>query len=119
MTLFLWFVGCYLISFSQQNEAASMQACSQCIRYSVSQFETLEPHLCQKVIDIYPKTKAAHVAGLILGRKKMNEGAFQDAIKIFEASFDDDPVITLIINGLLGDCYSELKKYNKALTYYH
>lgn len=116
--LFLCFIVSSFIGLSQQNEVESMQACSECIRYSVLMFEPFEADRCQKVIDAYPKTTGANVAGLILGRNKMEEGDFKQAIAILEKSIGGDPILQILTLGLLGDCHSELQEYKKALSYY-
>lgn len=48
----------------------------------------------------------------------MDVGKFEDAILTLENLENNTPFLELIVAGLIGDCYSELQKYDKALTFY-
>lgn len=53
-----------------------------------------------------------------LGNLYFEQGRFEDAIEALEkVDFEDTYLMTLAI-GTLGDCYSELGDYAKAVTYY-
>lgn len=57
-------------------------------------------------------------AQYLLGRQYMNKGEFKKAIETLEKVDLDDTYNAAMAIGLQGDCYSELKQYKEAFSYY-
>lgn len=67
----------------------------------------------------YANTKSANLANAYLGGLYLKKGEFQKAVDALgEYSSTGSPVIDPLVLGMLGDGYSELKDYSKAITYY-
>lgn len=70
------------------------------------------------IIENYSGTETANTAKLYAGISYMNVGRFDDAIdylQSYEATGSYGPILK---NGNLGDAYSELQDYEKALGFY-
>jgi tetratricopeptide (TPR) repeat protein len=70
------------------------------------------------IIDNYSGTPAANLSCYYAGISYLNLGKFEvaiDYLKDFSAKGDLMPIMK---NGALGDCYAELKNFDKALSYY-
>ena len=73
----------------------------------------------QLIADEYSNTKSANVANAYLGGLYLKKGEYQKAVDALgEYSSTGSPVIDPLVLGMLGDGYSELKDYSKAITYY-
>ena len=73
----------------------------------------------EKIADEYSNTKSANIANAYLGGLYLKKGEFQKAVDALgEYSTTGSPVIDPLILGMLGDGYSELKEYSKAIKYY-
>jgi tetratricopeptide (TPR) repeat protein len=73
----------------------------------------------EKIAEEYSSTKSANLANAYLGGLYLQKGEFQKAIDALgNYSSTGSPVIDPLILGMLGDAYSELKDYKKAITYY-
>ena len=71
------------------------------------------------IADEYSNTKSANIANAYLGGLYLKKGEFQKAVDALgEYSSTGSPVIDPLVLGMLGDAYSELKQYDKAITYY-
>ena len=71
------------------------------------------------IADEYSNTKSANIANAYLGGLYLKKGEFQKAVDALgEYSTTGSPVIDPLILGMLGDGYSELKEYSKAIKYY-
>ena len=67
----------------------------------------------------YSNTKSANIANAYLGGLYLKKGEFKKAVDALgEYSSTGSQVIDPLVLGMLGDGYSELKDYNKAVTYY-
>jgi tetratricopeptide (TPR) repeat protein len=73
----------------------------------------------EKIADEYSNTKSANLANVYLGGLYLKKGEFQKAIEsLGKYSTTGSVVIDPLVLGMLGDAYSELKDYNKAVTFY-
>ncbi|MHB1176908.1 MAG: tetratricopeptide repeat protein [Daejeonella sp.] len=73
----------------------------------------------EKIADEYSNTKSANIANAYLGGLYLQKGEFQKAVDALgKYSSTGSPVIDPLVLGMLGDAYSELKDYDKAVTYY-
>lgn len=73
----------------------------------------------ETIADEYSNTKSANIANAYLGGLYLKKGEFQKAVDALgEYSSTGSPVIDPLVLGMLGDGYSELKDYGKAITYY-
>lgn len=73
----------------------------------------------EKIAEEYSNTKSANIANAYLGGLYLDKGEFQKAAEALgKYSSTGSPVIDPLVLGMLGDAYSELKDYDKAVTYY-
>jgi len=73
----------------------------------------------ETIANEYSSTKSANLANAYLGGLYLQKGEFAKAVEVLESySSTGSPVIDPLVQGMLGDAYSELKDYNKAETYY-
>lgn len=73
----------------------------------------------EKIADEYSNTKSANIANAYLGGLYLKKGEFKKAVDALgKYSSTGSPVIDPLVLGMLGDSYSELKDYSKAVTYY-
>ncbi|MBC7743571.1 MAG: tetratricopeptide repeat protein [Flavobacterium sp.] len=73
----------------------------------------------ETIANEYSSTKSANIANAYLGGLYLKKGEFQKAVDALgEYSSTGSQVIDPLVLGMLGDGYSELKDYNKAITYY-
>lgn len=73
----------------------------------------------EKIAEEYSNTKSANIANAFLGGLYLKKGEFQKAVDALgKYSSTGSPVIDPLVLGMLGDAYSELKDYSKAVTYY-
>lgn len=73
----------------------------------------------EKIADEYSSTKSANLANAYLGGLYLQKGEFQKAAEVLgNYSNTGSPVIDPMVQGMLGDAYSELKDYKKAIGYY-
>ena len=73
----------------------------------------------EKVAEEYSNTKSANIANAYLGGLYLKKGEFQKAVDALgKYSSTGSPVVDPLVLGMLGDAYSELKDYSKAVTYY-
>lgn len=72
----------------------------------------------KKVADEYSGTDAGELAALSAGQALYEQGKWQDAIKYLENAATGEPVLDANTEALIGDCYVNLKKYDKALEYF-
>ncbi|MGV3508398.1 MAG: tetratricopeptide repeat protein [Sphingobacteriaceae bacterium] len=73
----------------------------------------------EKIAEEYSNTKSANLANAYLGGLYLQKGEFQKAADVLgNYSATGSPVIDPLVQGMLGDAYSELKDYGKAETYY-
>lgn len=73
----------------------------------------------ETIAEEYSNTKSANIANAYLGGLYLNKGEFQKAVDALgKYSSTGSPIIDPLVLGMLGDAYSELKDYKKAITYY-
>lgn len=73
----------------------------------------------EKIAEEYSNTKSANLANAYLGGLYLEKGQFQKAADALgKYSSTGSPVVDPLVLGMLGDAYSELKDYGKAVTYY-
>ena len=73
----------------------------------------------EKIAEEYSNTKSANIANAYLGGLYLKKGEFQKAVEALgKYSSTGSPVVDPLVLGMLGDAYSELKDYGKAVTYY-
>lgn len=73
----------------------------------------------EKIAEEYSNTKSANISNAYLGGLFLQKGEFQKAAEALgNYSSTGSPLIDPLVLGMLGDAYSELKDYNKAITYY-
>ncbi len=73
----------------------------------------------EKIEEEYSNTKSANIANAYLGGLYLEKGEFQKAAEALgKYSSTGSPVIDPLVLGMLGDSYSELKDYKKAVTFY-
>ena len=73
----------------------------------------LEPAVKQ-----YDGKQGGELAQFVLARQYMTKGNFTKAIDELEDLDVNDTYLSVFKVGLQGDCYSEMKKYDKALSLY-
>lgn len=73
----------------------------------------------EKIAEEYSNTKSANIANAYLGGLYLDKGEYKKAADALgKYSSTGSPVIDPLVLGMLGDAYSELKDYKKAITYY-
>jgi len=73
----------------------------------------------EKIAEEYSNTKSANLANAYLGGLYLQKGEFQKATDALgKYSSNGSPIIDPLVLGMLGDAYSELKEYSKAITFY-
>ena len=72
----------------------------------------------ENILSDYSGTESANLANYYLGSIYLREGQFQKAIdKLSDYTAKDDLTGSLRL-GMIGDAYSELNNFNKAVEYY-
>lgn len=75
----------------------------------LSVFELLKTNLSRKDINLLNM-----YAGLCLSKTGMYDGSLNYLTKVKTS----DPLINILVKKLIGDCYTELQKYDEAIKYY-
>ncbi len=70
------------------------------------------------IADNYSGTNAGNTAKLYAGICNLQLGKFQEAIDYLEDYSACDDITPAVKNGALGDAYSELKDFDKAMSFY-
>lgn len=70
------------------------------------------------IIEEYDGTRSANLANYYSGVIYLQQGKFQEAIDYLEHYSAKDEITRVEAIGLLGDAYSELKQYDKAISQY-
>jgi tetratricopeptide (TPR) repeat protein len=68
--------------------------------------------------DEYSGTKAANMANYYAGIAYLNLGEFENAIEYLDKFSSNDPVLSVIAKGAIGDAFLELEQADDALEYY-
>lgn len=72
----------------------------------------------KKIADKYSGTDAGDLAALSAGQALYNQGKYQEAAKYLEDGMTGEKVLDANTLALVGDCYVNLKKYDKAIEYF-
>jgi len=73
----------------------------------------------EKIAEEYSSTKSANLANAYLGGLYLQKGEFEKAIDALgNYSSTGSPVIDPLVLGMMGDAHSELKQYDKSITFY-
>lgn len=73
----------------------------------------------KEIADEYSNTKSANIANAYLGGLYLKQGEYENAINYLEKySATGSKILDPLVIGLTGDAYSELKDYNKAISFY-
>lgn len=72
----------------------------------------------KKVADKYSGTDAGELAALSAAESYYNLGKYKEAAQCLEGFSTSEPVLMANALALTGDCYVNLKQYDKALDYF-
>lgn len=70
------------------------------------------------IADEYSGTKAGNLANYYAGISYLNRGEFENAIEYLDKFSSDDPILSVIATGAIGDAFLELGQPGEALDYY-
>ena len=70
------------------------------------------------IISDYKMTKAANLSKYYAGICNLHLGDYETAISYLKSFSSSDMMISSVANGAIGDAYSELGEYSKAISYY-
>jgi tetratricopeptide (TPR) repeat protein len=70
------------------------------------------------IIDEYGATKAANLANYYAGLCYLSLGQPEDAIEYLDNFKGNDPVLSIVAKGAIGDAFADLNQPNEALEYY-
>ncbi|MDR1022640.1 MAG: tetratricopeptide repeat protein [Prevotellaceae bacterium] len=68
--------------------------------------------------DRYGSTKAGNLACYYAGLAYLYTGLYDEALTFFKKYSPDDKLSKALVNGNIGDTYSELQDYDKAISHY-
>lgn len=72
----------------------------------------------KKVADQYGSSDAGNLAALSAAEAYYNQGKYKEAVAYLEKFSTSEPVLAANALALTGDCYVNLKQYDKALDYF-
>ena len=70
------------------------------------------------VADEYSGTKAGNLANYYAGVCYLNQGEYEKAISLLDEFDSNDPILSVIAEGAIGDAFLELDQPKEALEYY-
>tara|TARA_B100000767_G_C19645827_1_gene484537 strand:+ start:176 stop:874 length:699 start_codon:yes stop_codon:yes gene_type:complete len=70
------------------------------------------------IIDEYGSTKAANLANYYAGLCYLSLGQPEDAIEYLDNFKGNDPVLSIVAKGAIGDAFADLNQPKEALEYY-
>jgi TolA-binding protein len=73
----------------------------------------------EQIVEDYPMTDAASLAGFYAGAIALKQGKFSLAILYLEDFSSNDILVQARAYSLMGDAHMELKDYSNAATFYH
>lgn len=73
----------------------------------------------KEVADKYSGTKAGNLANYYAGTCALNLGQFQEAISYFDNFSANDPLLSVVATGSIGDAFMEINQPKEALEYYN
>ncbi len=71
-----------------------------------------------EIAEEYGNTKAGNLAHYYAGVAYLNLGNYEEAIAHLDAFSADDPILSVIATGAIGDAFLELGQSGEALEYY-
>lgn len=71
------------------------------------------------IADEYAGTKAGNLANYYAGVSYLQMGQYKEAITYLDEFESDDPVLSVIAEGAIGDAFAELGQLEEALEYYN
>jgi tetratricopeptide (TPR) repeat protein len=72
----------------------------------------------QDIASDYGLTKTGNLANYYAGRALMEKGQYEEAIDYLKDFSTSSDIVKPLQLGLLGDCYSQMKDYDEAASYY-
>ena len=66
----------------------------------------------------YDGNSGGEIGQYLLGTQYMKKGEYRKALENLEGVSLDDSYISVFSIGLQGDCYSDMRNYDKALSFY-
>lgn len=72
----------------------------------------------EEIADKFSGTKAGNLANYYAGISYLNMGEYKSAIEHLDEFESDDPVLSVIATGSIGDAFAELGQMKEALEYY-
>lgn len=71
-----------------------------------------------EVADKFSGTKAGNLANYYAGNCALRLGQYQEAIAFFDDFSSNDPILSVIAKGSIGDAFMEINQPKEALEYY-
>jgi tetratricopeptide (TPR) repeat protein len=120
--VFLWYAYTHFIKGPKEIDAANQIAKSEQLM-SRDSFEAALKGTAGfpgfvTIAKKFSGTKAGNMANFYAGQCYLNLGQFAPAISYLESYSPADDVSPVLVNGMLGDAYSETNKMDEALKHY-
>lgn len=71
-----------------------------------------------EIADEYSNTKAGNLANYYAGVSYLQMGQYENAIRLLDEFNTDDPILSVMAVGTIGDAFMELGQTEEALEYY-
>ena len=113
----LLYIAYYQFIWTPSNEK-SKDAYWAGLNYASKDSTDLAIQELEPAVKKYDGKSGGELAQFVLARQYMTKGSFQKAIDELEGTDFEDTYLSVYRLGLQGDCYSELKKFDKALDLY-
>lgn len=107
----------YIFLFHNPKVNKAFEAYNQ-VEISAAGNDSLAAAQYKKVADEYSSTDAGHLAALSAAEAYYNTGKYKEATACLEDFKTSEPVLKSNAKILLGDCYVNLKQYDKAIGAY-
>lgn len=117
LLLVIGYFGYRQFIFKPANEK-SKEAFYEGLNYAVNDSTDKAIEVLEPVVKKFDGKIGGEDAQFILGRQYMEKGNFKKAIETLEGVNVSDTYVKIFSVGLIGDCYSEMKNYPKAMDYY-
>jgi TolA-binding protein len=96
----------------------SKEAYYKGLNYAAQDSTDLAIQELEMVVKKYDGTVGGENAQMVLARQYMEKGNFKKALTLLEGVDINDTYVQVGVIGLMGDCYSELGKYQDAMSQY-
>jgi len=70
------------------------------------------------IASAYGATKAGNLANYYAGISYLHLGEYENAIRLLDEFDSDDPILSVLAKGAIGDAFLELNQAGEALEYY-